>query len=259
MNIPAHFDIGPLTIHFYGLMYATAAVSAFFVTKWFAARRKEILSADEIIDVIFWTLLFGVLGGRIFYVFIYNFGYFFHNPLQIYAVWNGGMSIHGGLLGGSVGVMIAARKIGKPLLTIADLFMPALALGLAFGRFGNFVNGELAGRVTAAPWGMDFGDGQNRHPAQLYAVLKDIVLALIITGLGLRKRFASGILTGVFFCTLAVFRFLVEFFREPDSQLGLIGFGLSMGQWLSVALLVVGLGILAYTSRAKKRTKNNSR
>ncbi len=244
MLFPSFVTIGPITLHFYGLMYALAAVCAFFVTRWLARKKHDPLTTDNLIDVIFWTMLGGVIGGRIFYAVVYNPEVYLADPLEIIKVWRGGMSIHGGLLGGFFGLLFAARQIKRPIAEIADLFLPALALGLAFGRFGNFVNGELVGRVTDLTWGIDFGDGNNRHPSQLYAMAKDILLFLIFFVLVLRTSWRAGILSGLFFCLYAVFRFVVEFFRAPDAQVGFLTLGLSMGQWLSILLFVVGAGIM---------------
>ncbi len=244
MDIPASLSIGPLTLHFYGLMYATGAVCAYFLTRWVARKVGKPFSSDHLTDVIFWTMLGGVIGGRLAYSFLYNPDIYLADPVQILMVWQGGMSIHGGLLGGFFGLLFACYKIKRPIAEVADLFLPALALGLAFGRLGNFVNGELFGRITEVPWGMDFGDGENRHPSQLYAMLKDLLLCAIFLFLILRISWKPGVLSGLFFCMYAVFRFIVEFFRAPDPQLGLLALGLSMGQWLSMVLFFVGLGII---------------
>lgn len=251
MIIPAEITIGPIVLHFYGLMYAAGAVAAYFLTLWFARARGDLLSGEAIADVIFRAMLLGVIGGRLFYVIVYNPEYFLAHPGDIIAVWQGGMSIHGGLLGGFLGAWWSAKVLQRPLLELADLFMPALALGLAFGRFGNFVNAELVGRITDVPWGVDFGDGETRHPSQLYAMAKDLTLCLILLLIGLKYRPRAGVLTGLFFTLLALFRFVVEFFRAPDPQLGLLALGLSMGQWLSVLLFLIGLGILIFSLRQK--------
>ncbi len=258
MESLAHISLGPITLHFYGLMYATAAVSGYFVTKWFANRMGAKISPDAIADIIFWTMIGGVLGGRIFYVLVYDFSYFLLSPLQIFAVWNGGMSIHGGLLGGAVALYFVIKKHGLDFRRGVDFFMPALALGLAFGRLGNFVNGELPGRVTDVIWGMDFGDGMNRHPSSLYAVCKDLLLCFIIVILGVKKQLAPGVLTGLFFVLLGVFRFIVEFFREPDPQLGLLAFGLSMGQWLSFGVFFFGVGYIFVAGKIDKYKKTSA-
>lgn len=231
-------------------MYALGAVLGYFLTKKIAEIKNKKITSEEISDVIFWTMIGGVIGGRLFYVFVYNFSQYAENPWEIFAVWHGGMSIHGGFLGGALGLFLLSRKIKKSILFLADLFMPALALGLAFGRLGNFVNGELFGRPTALPWGMDFGDGVLRHPSQLYAIFKDLLLCGILLFFSLRRQLSSGKLSAIFFLLYGVFRFVVEFFREPDPQLGFLFFGLSMGQILSMGVFI--FGIVVYFKRAEK-------
>lgn len=244
MNIPAEISIGPLTLHFYGLMYASAAIFAYFFTVWLAQKKKSPFSSVDIADAIFWAMICGVLGGRIWYVLLYNAPYFWENPVDVFAVWKGGMSIHGGLLGGVLGLAFFCSRAKKSFWELADLFAPALAMGLFFGRLGNWVNGELMGRVTDVSWGIDYGDGENRHPWPLYAMAKDFFLFLLFFFLSLKKRFSPGVLTALFFSTLALLRFFTEFFRAPDPQLGFLWFHLSLGQWLSLLLLLVALFLL---------------
>lgn len=226
-------------------MYALAAVSGYFLTAKIAVLKNTKITKEQISDAIFWAMLGGVLGGRIFYVLVYNFDFFLANPAEIFAVWHGGMSIHGGLLGGALGLFFFARKIKMNLWVLADLFAPAIALGLAFGRMGNFINGELVGRPTDFFFGMDFGDGVSRHPSQLYAVFKDLLLCGILLFLSLHKKMPTGKLTAIFLLLYGVFRFFVEFFREPDSQIGLLFGLLSMGQVLSVGVFIFGVGLFA--------------
>lgn len=238
----AHISLGPLTLHFYGLMYALAAINAVFLTHWIAKKKNITISRTDLTDIVFWGMIGGVLGGRIGYIFLYDFSYFLQHPLQIFAVWNGGMSIHGGLVGGGI-ALVSIIKIKKlPFMQTVDLFMPALALGLMFGRFGNFVNGELPGRITESSWGVDFGDGENRHVSSLYAAFKDFTLCGILLFVSLVVRPRSGILTALFFLLYGVFRFIVEFFRQPDPQVGFLAFGLSMGQILSLFVFFFGVG-----------------
>jgi phosphatidylglycerol:prolipoprotein diacylglycerol transferase len=255
----AVINIGPVSLHFYGLMYAVGAIIAFFITRWYARKTKAPLNDEEITNIIFWAMIGGVIGGRIFYTLVYNFEYYFNNPLQILAVWQGGMAIHGGFIGGGLALWLVCRWMKKSFWQVADAFAPGLAFGLAMGRIGNFVNGELVGRVTDVPWGMDFGDGENRHPSQLYAVIKDIALSGFLALVGSRVPFAPGVITGLFFQTYGIFRFAVEYFRQPDPQLGFLAFGFTMGQWLSIGLIIVGSGIVKYCLRAdmKSRSKPN--
>lgn len=240
----AHISLGPITLHFYGLMYALAAICGVFITYWIAKKKNIDITRTDIADVVFWVMIGGVIGGRIAYVLVYDFSYFFENPSQIPAVWNGGMSIHGGLVGGGI-ALVTILKIKKiPFVQTVDLFMPALALGLMFGRFGNFVNGELPGRITESSWGIDFGDGENRHVSSLYAAFKDFTLCVILLSVLFFTRPKAGVVTGLFFMLYGTFRFVVEFFREPDAQVGFLALGLSLGQWLSVGVFLFGASYL---------------
>jgi len=250
----AHLSLGPLTLNFYGLMYAVAFVVAYYVTHWYAKKLGSDLSKENIADIIFYTAIGGVIGGRLGYVFIYSPELYLSNPAQIFAVWKGGMSIHGGLIGGALGVFLIIKKLKLPFRETVDLFMPALALGLFFGRIGNFVNGELPGRVTDAPWGMDFGDGENRHPSTLYAAGKDLLLFGVLFSMGLTKKLRPGTLISLFFIIYGLFRFFVEFFREPDPQVGLLLFDLSMGQWLSVGVILFGVGFYLWGKKKELRS-----
>lgn len=256
----AHISLGPITIHFYGLMYALGALNAFFITRWIFQKKGEVISSEAIGDILFWTMLFGVLGGRFFYALVYNPSHFLANPVDIIAFWKpggiAGMSIHGGLIGGTFGLWWGCRKQNFSFWRIANHFLPAIAFGLALGRLGNFVNGELVGRITDVPWGMDFGDGKNRHPAQLYAVAQDIFLGILFLFLVLKKMPKTpGILSAFFFMTLALFRFSVEFFRAPDAHIGLLTLGLSMGQWLSLLLFVIGGMLLLFRKQSATQKK----
>jgi phosphatidylglycerol:prolipoprotein diacylglycerol transferase len=248
----AHISLGPLTLNFYGFMYAVGAVAGYFVTVWFAKKRGSDISKEIIADIIFWAMMGGVLGGRVFYVLVYDPSYYLANPLQIPAVWNGGMSIHGGLLGGALALSTILKKKNLSFCETVDLFVPAIALGLLFGRIGNFVNGELPGRVTDVSWGLDFGDGENRHPYPLYAAAKNLTLFGILLILGLRKKLRPGSLTSTFIILLGIFRFFTEFFRQPDPQIGLLAFGLSLGQYLSLGVVLLGIFYFLMT-RKKER------
>lgn len=245
----AHISIGPLTLNFYGLMYAVGAIVGYFITVWIAKKKGSPLAKEVVADIVFWAMIGGVIGGRLFYVFVYDPSYYLQNPLQIPAVWNGGMSIHGGLLGGALALYIILKKKKLPLCETADLFVPAIAIGLLFGRLGNFVNGELPGRITDVSWGLNFGDGENRHPYPLYAAIKNLLLFGILLFLTLKKKLSPGTLTSLFLILLGIFRFCTEFFRQPDPQIGFLAFGLSLGQYLS--LVVIGLGIVSFMMIAR--------
>lgn len=246
-------QIGPVALYFYGAMYALSALCAYGLLRYWNRKKNLGISSETLLDLVFITLLTGVIGGRLFYVLVYNASYFWEYPLQIFAVWNGGMSIHGGLLGGAIGFYIFCRIKKIDLLKLADIAVPSIALGMVFGRLGNFINGELPGRITSHPWGMDFGDGEMRHPSQLYAMAKDTVLFVLFSILVWKvqwKHFAGGIMAG-FLMMYAVFRFAVEFFREPDPQLGFLFSWLTMGQILSVILFILGLSSYIFLQQKK--------
>ncbi|ABK44388.1 prolipoprotein diacylglyceryl transferase [Magnetococcus marinus MC-1] len=239
---PVLVEIGPLAIRWYGMMYTLSFLIGWPLLKRRAAKVMPDLSVDHLGDIMVYTLLGLVLGGRVGYVLFYNFDYFLSHPTAIFHIWEGGMSFHGGLIGGVVACLLYARKSQIPCLMLADLVFPIVPLGLFFGRIGNFINGELWGRTTDLPWGMVFpGAGElPRHPSQLYeAMLEGVILFIVLNGLARRSR-TSGFLLGSFMVGYGVSRFLVEFVRQPDAHLGLLTLGLSMGQWLTLPLFLLG-------------------
>jgi len=173
--------------------------------------------------------------------------------LEIFAVWNGGMSIHGGLLGGAIGFFLFCKIKNIPVLKLADISVPAIALGMMFGRLGNFINGELPGRITDHPFGMDFGDGESRHPSQLYAMAKDLVLFILFSILVWKVQWkkVAGKVISAFLMGYALLRFGVEFFREPDPQLGFLFSWLTMGQLLSILLFSIGVSFFIFLQYKK--------
>jgi len=192
-----------------------------------------------------------VLGGRLGYVLFYKPGYYFSHPLEILAVWQGGMSFHGGFLGVLLAMLYIARKYQIRWLAITDFIAPLIPPALAAGRIGNFINGELWGRVTDVPWGMVFrGAGPlPRHPSQLYQFALEGVLLFVILWLYSAKPRPTGAVSAMFLIGYGVLRFSVEFFREPDDFLGFLAFNLSMGQWLSLPMILAGIAMLAWAGR----------
>lgn len=248
---PVFFSIGPLQFRWYGLMYLLAFLMAYGVIRYVSRRREPLLTPDEVGDLVFFVAVGIVLGGRIGYVLFYNLPVYLAHPLKIFAVWEGGMSFHGGLLGGIAGGYLFSRKKGiAPLLLADTAFLPA-PFGLMFGRIGNFINGELYGRVTDLPWGMSFPGGGElpRHPSQLYeAVLEGPILFLILLLVHRSPRCRKGLIWA-FIGGYGIARFLVEFVREPDAHLGFIVGGLSMGQLLSLPMIVVGITLFVIQVR----------
>ncbi len=248
---PVLIHLGPLAIRWYGLMYTLTFVLGWPLLKMQAQRQKLGISADLLSDLLMGTLLGVVLGGRLGYILFYNLSYYIANPLAILRVWEGGMSFHGGLLGVLLAGFLFARKHHLSFLVLGDLLAVVTPLGLFLGRIGNFINGELWGRVTDVPWGVVFPDGGPipRHPSQLYeAGLEGLLLLLLLWWLGRIPR-QPGFLGGVFLTGYAICRTLVEFVREPDAHLGILNLGLTMGQWLSLPMVVIGLGLIFHSRR----------
>lgn len=258
---PIAVHIGPLQIHWYALSYIAGfllgwAWAAFLTKKYPAGTRPN---ADDIGDFLSWVILGILLGGRLGYVVFYNLPYYMENLAEIPQVWDGGMSFHGGVIGVVTTLLIYAKIKKINVFRLADMASCAAPIGFFLGRIANFVNGELFGRVTDAPWGMVFprGGDQPRHPSQLYeaaleGVLLFIILAVLVQFKSVRER--PGLLSVVFLVGYATFRFIVEFAREPDAQLGFIVADLSMGQLLSSLMVIGGLVLLALVMTG--RTQN---
>lgn len=240
---PVLFHIGPVQIRWYGLMYVIGFILAYFVILRTAQRKGRDLTGEDIGDFIGYCMVGIIVGARLGYCVFYNLLYYFHHPLEVFAIWQGGMSFHGGLIGVIIASWAYARRKGKPFLMLADLGALAAPLGLFFGRIGNFINGELYGRPTKPPWGMVFpGAGEYpRHPSQLYETFfEGLVLFVILLSLS-KRRIPQGFLLGTFLFVYGMFRFFLEFFREPDPQLGFIIGPFTMGQILCSIMLVFGI------------------
>ena len=254
---PIALQIGPLAIHWYGLMYLLGFGLAYLLGRWRITHgHTTFLTVRDLEDLIFYSVLGVVLGGRLGYVLFYQPGHYLSHPMDIIRVWDGGMSFHGGLLGVILVMLWIARKKQVTLFTLSDFVAPLIPLGLAAGRLGNFINGELWGRPTTLPWGMIFpgaGDNVPRHPSQLYELgLEGLALFAIMWVFSSKPR-PVGQISGLFLIGYGAFRFLVEFTREPDDFLGLLKFGLSMGQWLSLPMIVIGLAIFVVSARRQPR------
>ena len=252
---PVAFSLGPLKVHWYGLMYLLAFLQFWWLGKQRLAMRPELgMTEKGLDDLMFYGVLGVVLGGRLGQVLFYEPGYYLEHPAEIIAVWKGGMSFHGGLLGVLVAVTLWARKHGVAWLAAADYVAPLVPLGLAFGRLGNFINGELWGRAADPnlPWAMVFpqaGDGLARHPSQIYQALGEGLLLFIILWLYARKARPLGAVSGVFLVGYGVLRSAAEYFREPDAGIFGLSYTVSMGQWLSLPMIVIGLYLLARAYR----------
>lgn len=247
---PVAISLGPLAIHWYGLMYVVGFVAAW----WLGCRRASRLglTRDDIGDLIFYAALGVVLGGRLGYVLFYGMDRLLENPLWIVQVWDGGMSFHGGLVGVLLAALWFARKKGLAFFTLTDFVAPLVPIGLGAGRLGNFINAELPGRITTLPWGMPFpGMGpEPRHPSALYeAALEGLVLFVVLWWVSAKPR-ARGLISGLFLVLYGLFRFGVEFVRLPDAHIGFIAFGwVTMGMLLTLPMILAGVALMLWSRR----------
>ena len=245
---PIIFQVGPLAIRWYGLMYLCGFGAAYILIRHLSRLRSLPLTKDGVSDLLFYGVLGVVLGGRLGYVLFYNPGQYLSRPLDVFAVWQGGMSFHGGLLGVVTAGMIFCWRRKLPILLTSDIVATSAPIGIGLGRIGNFINGELWGRQTDLPWGIVFPGGGPipRHPSQLYeAVLEGLVLFILLYLLQ-RRKVAEGIPFFCFFIGYGLFRFLVEFVRQPDAHLGFLWGGATMGQLLSLPMIFFGLAGCLY-------------
>lgn len=256
---PVALSLGPLQIRWYGLAYVAGFICAFLVIAKLSQRWKIRINDDAFFTVVFCVIFGVILGGRLGYVLVYGDGYYLQHPEKILAFNEGGMSFHGGLVGVIIGGVIAAKITKIPFLTLADMGVVGVPIGLFFGRCANFINGELWGAPTDMPWGVVFGGAAGtmpRHPSQLYeALLEGVVLFIILFALS-RKTPARprGTFFGTFLLLYGLFRFTIEFIRQPDAQIGyLLGTQwFTMGQALSIPLMVAGVVFLIYAWKTKK-------
>lgn len=246
---PDALTLGSFQIRWYALAYLVGILSAWWLTKLNIKKYNLGISSAQLDDLVFYTTLGIILGGRLGYVLCYGNGYFWSNPAEIVAVWHGGMSFHGGIVGVILGLYCFARKEKFPYLKITDIVALYVPIGIFLGRLANFVNGELWGRVTTVPWAVKFPEGGYlpRHPSQIYEALSEGVLLFIILNLLWRKEYVrdhTGIISATFLIFYASSRFVMEFFREPDQQIGFIFGHTTLGQLLSLPFLLLGLYIL---------------
>lgn len=252
---PVALHLGPLAIRWYGLMYLLGFALGMLLGRYRIKTQPNCgWNYSEIDEVLFYIVLGVILGGRLGYVLFYKFSDYLHEPLKIFYIWEGGMSFHGGFLGVIFALWLFSRKYQKHWLAITDFIAPLVSLGLGAGRIGNFLNGELWGRPTDVAWGMIFPGVDNlpRHPSQLYEFALEGVALFVILWLYSAKPRPLGAVSGMFLIFYGLFRFVVEFTREPDSFLGLLALNLSMGQWLSLPMIAGGIWMLWWSYR--KRT-----
>ncbi len=260
---PILFQWGPLAIRWYALSYIAGLIAGWWLIRrivandklWNGVRRP---SVDSIDDLLVYCAIGVIVGGRLGNVLFYDPGFYFAHPIEIFKVWEGGMAFHGGLIGAALGVLLFARRYQTPLLSVCDLASLAAPIGIFLGRLANFIKPELWGRPTDVPWAMIFpgSDGLPRHPSQIYEALLEGLAIFVI--LNLAARFGAlrrpGLIAGLFGVLYALARTTCEFFRDPDPRLEDLGNGLTMGMVLSAPLLVIGVGLIAWSLRRAARS-----
>ncbi len=258
---PVAFSLGPIAVHWYGLAYVAGILCGWHYARRLASKdtlwpnNRSPITVTHLDDFLVWVAVGIVLGGRIGYILFYDLGAVVHDPVRAIEIWNGGMSFHGGFIGATLAMVMFARRNAIPVLSIFDIVATVVPFGLFFGRIANFINGELWGRLSDAPWAVVFPTGGPfaRHPSQLYeAALEGIVLLLILALLVFRMKVLKtpGLASGAFVFGYGLSRIFIEFFREPDGQLGYLAFGwLTMGMILSLPMVAAGLWLMLRARR----------
>jgi phosphatidylglycerol---prolipoprotein diacylglyceryl transferase len=272
-QLPAHinsniFSFGSFQLHYYSLMYLVGFAVVYFLTLYRIKNENFEYTAETVLDYLVWAMLGLILGSRFGYALFYNLDYFFRHPLEIILPFDfshgfkfiglSGQSYHGGLIGIVIVSILFCRKKKIKLWNFVDLFCPAIPLGYTFGRLGNFINGELFGRVTTMPWGMYFPldwPRRLRHPSQLYEALFEGIVLFILLWLIRKKKMFDGFLIGIYFCGYGFVRFFIEFFREPDYQLGFVLGFMSMGQVLCSLMMMTGITIIVWRKQVSVLSK----
>jgi len=258
---------GPLQIRWYSLLYVGGFLVGRMILKRLAREKRFLFTPDDMEQLVMWLLLGAVIGARIIYCFVYSPGELMRNPLFLFQIWGGGLSFHGGLIGLMVAAWLFGRKKGIPFWNLTDAMSLAGPSGLAMGRMGNFINAELYGRVTDVPWAMIFPhtDGRPRHPSQVYEFFLEGIFLVILLWMAKKHLKKDGQLSVLFLVGYSLARFIAEFFREPDAQVGYLALGFSMGQWLSLIMLAaslllgVFLHVKVWSKEPTKKTKSSRR
>ena len=257
---PIAFHIGPLAVHWYGISYLVGFAGCYFAL---AMRIKYSpfprgFTTEQVSDIIFYSALGTIIGGRVGYMLFYVWADFIANPLLFFEVWKGGMSFHGGLIGVFVALFLYAKKNHHSVFDITDFIAPAVPIGLGAGRLGNFINGELWGRTTEVPWAMVFPNAGSfsRHPSQLYEFFLEGVVLFVILWIFSKKPRPRCAVSGLFLIGYGFFRFCVEFFREPDQQIGFMALGFTRGQFLSLPFIILGIMMMIWAYQRQKKCSN---
>ncbi|WP_017443707.1 prolipoprotein diacylglyceryl transferase [Gayadomonas joobiniege] len=253
---PVIFEVGPIALRWYGLMYLIGFAGAMYLANRRAEEKGCLWTKDQLSDMLFYGFLGVILGGRIGYVLFYQFPLFLDDPSYLFKIWEGGMSFHGGFLGVVVAMFWFAHKTKTTFLQVADFIAPLVPLGLGAGRIGNFINAELWGRTTDVPWAIVFPNAGDlpRHPSQLYEFFLEGLVLFIILNWVRRKQPPTGMIAGLFALGYGSFRFIVEYFREPDAHLqNFMGGFMTMGQLLCVPMILVGLALIIYACKNRQQ------
>jgi phosphatidylglycerol:prolipoprotein diacylglycerol transferase len=251
---PVIFEVGPVRVGWYGLMYVLGFLASYLLVRYQMKKKDFDLSRAEVENLYFYLILGLMIGARLGYVLFYDLKAYLADPFEIVAIWHGGMSFHGGLIGVLLVGVLFCWKHRKSFWKITDLVIVTAPIGLGLGRIGNFINGELYGRVTQVPWGMIFPKGGPlpRHPSQLYESALEGGVLFLILWLMKDKKLPTGGLLAIFLFVYGVFRFLVEFVRQPDAQLGFILGPFTMGQILTFFMIIGGIALFAYRWNREK-------
>ncbi len=253
---PTLLRIGPLEVRYYGIIYALGFILAYFFITYLAKQRDLELTKENTLDLLFYLVIGTIIGARIFEVLIYNPAYYLQNPMNILAIWHGGLSFHGGLVGATISTIIYCRKRKIPFYDIADIAVIPLAFGLFLGRIANFINGELVGRITDLPWCVKFKNHEGcRHPSQLYESLKNLIIFSTLWTIK-DKKLKKGTLFWAFVIMYSTLRFAIEFVRAPDPQIGFI-LGLTMGQWLNIVMFIIGVFFFTRINMQESKQPDN--
>ena len=259
---PVLLEFGPFQIRYYGLFYALGFIIAYFLISYLAKRKELSITKDDTADFLFYEIIGIIFGARLVYIAFYNPFFYFNNPFEIIAIWHGGLSFHGGLIGAIIAGYLFSKKKKIEFYDLADIAIIPVALALALGRIGNFMNAELYGRVTNVPWCIDYSKNQFvdnlpngcRHPSQVYSSIKNLIIFCFLF-LIKNKKYPKGFLFWSFVALYALFRTLIEFFRQPDEQIGFIFNYFTMGQLLSFPLFLISLSMLFRLNREEHAKK----